>query len=90
MRQTAEASRSARLTNRSRTLNRDAGRRGEFRLWRAAGVARPGRLEEDDLCFRIGDRPMFDTTRDDEKFSRAQLDRALAKFHPHLPAPDKE
>ena len=86
----ANRGRKRRFCRGKRSLDADAAGRGEIRRRGVSRVASRGRFEENDFRFLVGRRAMFNSVRDDEKFSRAELDRPVAKFHPHRPAPDEK
>ncbi len=71
------------LLNRSRCGN------GAF-VCSVAGIECTGRLEEHDLDFFGGDRPMFDAVRDDDELTLVETDDAVAQVQFETAGDDQE
>jgi hypothetical protein len=55
-----------------------------------ASVRRPARLDQEDVRLLIGDRAMFDATRDDEEVSLAELGVPIAELDRQPPLEDEK
>jgi hypothetical protein len=72
---------------RRHSSNRDSIRRSELVVGDVARIASLCRLENDDLNFLFGGRPMFNASWHNEKLASTQFNFTIAKLHSELSLP---